>query len=331
MRNPPQQKQTRREAIRLGLALGAGTLLDPARLLADQGDRPSRPGLVAIAKDDTLTPKSATVDAVLDLLDRGVEGLFGGPSRDVWSTLIRPDDVVGIKVNGLAGHGMSTRPVVVEAIVRRLREAGVPDTRIIIWDRLSRDLKSAGFPISVRGTEVQCFGNEKAGYENQLTLHRSVASLLARTLTRHCSVVINVPVLKDHNICGVTLAMKNFFGAIHNPNKYHLTAGDPYIADLYSHPAIRRKTVLTVADALSAQCNGGPPFMPRWSWNFGGLLLATDPVAMDTIGWRMIEKRRATHGLPTLAEARRPPTYIQTAQALGVGVASSERIEVIET
>ncbi len=323
-------RHTRRRALKAGLALGAGVLLDPARLLAGSPERRLRPGVVAVARGDDLTAKNATRESALALLDRGVEALFGGPARDVWSTLVSPDDVVGIKVNGLAGRGMSTRPAVVRAIIQRLRDAGVPETRILVWDRLSKDLASAGFPISKRGTEVQCFGNETDGYEHGLTLHRSIASLLAKALTRRCSVVINVPVLKDHNICGVTLAMKNYFGAIHNPNKYHLTSGDPYIADLYSHPTVQRKTVLTVADALSAQCDGGPPFMPQWTWDFGGLILATDPVAADTFGWEAIEQQRSERGLPTLCEAKREPTYIRTAEELGLGIGGRDRIEVIQ-
>ena len=262
------------------------------------------------------------------MLDRGVEALFGGPARDVWGELIRPDDVVGIKVNCLAGRGMSTRLDLVHALIRRIEDAGVPRRRIIIWDRLSADLKRAGYPLNQGGTDVQSYGNDVGGYDRTLTVHRSVGSILARLLTEKCSVVINVPVLKDHGICGVTLAQKNFFGAIHNPNKYHVKTGDPFIADLNALPVIRKKTVLTVADAIQAQYEGGPPYMPHWTWDYGGLLLATDPVAMDALGWSILEAERMTHGMPSLREANREPTYIAVAAGLGLGTADVEQIEV---
>ncbi|MGW8178255.1 MAG: DUF362 domain-containing protein, partial [bacterium] len=76
-------------------------------------------------------------------------------------------------------------------------------------------------------------------------------SLLCKTLTEVCDVVINLPVLKDHGITGVTMAMKNLFGAIHNPNKYHLNTGDPYVADVCMLSPIRQKVRLTICDGLS--------------------------------------------------------------------------------
>ena len=252
-------------------------------------------------------------ERVLALLDRGMERLFDAPSAtEVWAELIKPSDTLGLKVNCLAGRGLSTHIELVDAIVRRVTEVGLPRRNILVWDRLSADLKRAGYPLSY-GDDVRCYGNDEAGYSGQLVMSGSVGSLVCRPLMRDCSVIINLPVLKDHGICGVTVAMKNFFGAIHNPNKYHDHVGDPYIADLNMLPAIREKTVLTVVDAFTAQYEGGPPYMPQWTWPFDGLMLGTDPVALDRIGWDRIEAMRSEKGLPSLKEAGREPTYIATA------------------
>ena len=53
--------------------------------------------------------------------------------------------------------------------------------------------------------------------------------------------------------------------------------------------------------------------MPQWAWNCNGLIVGTDPVAIDTIGWDIIEKKRKEANLPTLKQAGREPTYIATA------------------
>ena len=156
-------------------------------------------------------------------------------------------------------------------------------------------------------------GNDTSGYEDELSVFGSAGSLLSRTLTRRCDSIINLPVLKDHGIVGVTMALKNLFGAIHNPNKYHLKAGDPYVADINAMPEVRRKLGLTICDALTAQCEGGPSFMPQWGWEQKGLLVARDPVAHDLIGWQLIEQQRAVRGLATLKAAGREPRYIATA------------------
>ena len=141
----------------------------------------------------------------------------------------------------------------------------------------------------------------------------NVGSLVSRTLTRTCDAVINVPVLKDHGIAGVTMALKNLFGAIHNPNKYHGNVGDPYVADVFMLPPIRQKVRLTVCDAMTAQYDGGPSYMPQWTWPFHGLLVAADPVALDAVGWQIIERKRAEKGMPPLKALHREPVYIRTA------------------
>jgi uncharacterized protein (DUF362 family) len=109
------------------------------------------------------------------------------------------------------------------------------------------------------------------------------------------------------------MALKNLFGAIHNPNKYHLSAGDPYVADVNMLPPIRQKVRLTICDAIAPQYEGGPSYMPQWSWPFNGLIVSRDPVALDYTGWRIIEQKRAEKGIESLRDAKREPAYIARA------------------
>jgi hypothetical protein len=53
--------------------------------------------------------------------------------------------------------------------------------------------------------------------------------------------------------------------------------------------------------------------MPQWSWPFNGLLVASDPVALDTVGWQIIEAKRREQGFKTLVAVKRAPNYIATA------------------
>ena len=57
---------------------------------------------------------------------------------------------------------------------------------------------------------------------------------------------------------GVTIALKSMFGAIHNPNKYHMNVGNPYVADVFMLPPIRQKVRLHICDATTAQYGAGP-------------------------------------------------------------------------
>ena len=73
-------------------------------------------------------------------------------------------------------------------------------------------------------------------------------------------------VLKDHDGAGVTIALKNMYGVIHNPNKYHPNGCNPYIADLNMLPEIRSRMRLTICDATTACYEGGPGYKPEYSW-----------------------------------------------------------------
>jgi len=53
--------------------------------------------------------------------------------------------------------------------------------------------------------------------------------------------------------------------------------------------------------------------MPHWTWPYNGLLVGHDPVALDYIGWQIIEKKRAEAGMKSLQEMKREPAYIRTA------------------
>ncbi len=269
---------------------------------------------VVIARDPALRGGGTGPDStrLLKLLDRAMQSYYGCDSPQVaWKRVARPGQVVGLKVNCLAGRGISTNVKLVEVIAEQLQRAGVKE--IVVWDRLNSDLESAGFRLDSKHPVIRLIGNDSAGYENDLSVYGSAGSLLSKTLTRTCDVVINLPVLKDHGITGVTLALKSVFGAIHNPNKYHLNVGDPYIADVNMLEPVRKKFVLTICDATTAQYEGGPSFMPQWTWPFNGLLVAQDPVALDFTGWQIIERKRAERGMKSLEASGRTPKYIATA------------------
>jgi uncharacterized protein (DUF362 family) len=262
-----------------------------------------------------------------------VQAIHGADSAaEAWKSVARPGEVVGLKVNCLAGKGASTGVTLVEAVCERLQQAGIPAKDIVIWDRLNADLESAGFHPAARSGRIRVLGNDELGYEGELAVYGSAGSLLARTLTRVCDAVINLPVLKDHGIAGVSMALKNLFGAIHNPNKYHPNAGDPYVADVYMLPPIRRKIRLHVCDALTPQYEGGPSYMPQWSWPMNAVLASLDPVALDYTGWQIIEQKRAEKGMKPLKAVNREPSYIATAAGPEhrIGVSDPKRIARLE-
>jgi uncharacterized protein (DUF362 family) len=290
---------------------------------------------VVIARDALLRGTGTTVDSrrILSLLDRAMQALFDRDTPiETWKKLFRPGETVGLKVNALGGRGLSSNLQLIEAICERLQEAGIKANDIVVWDRDSDELEHSGFHVSTGGTRVQCFGTDRVDYEQELVTHGSVGSRLSKILTQRCNVLINVPVLKDHDGAGVTIALKNMYGVVHNPNKYHPNGCNPYIADLNMLPEIRAKVRLTICDATTAAYEGGPGYKPEYTWKDNALMVSQDPVALDYTGWQIIERKRAEKGLKTLEGDGRAPHYIATAADAQhrLGTNDPRRIAVVE-
>ncbi len=323
---------TRRQFLIGCGAAAAGAALPVRRLLA--GEDPPPKARVVIARDEALQrgEPSEHAELLVKLLNAAMQKLTAAPSPEAaWRKLFSPQQRVGIKVNAL---GRATQPVVVEAIVAGLRQAGVPAERIIIWDRFDTELVRAGFKLNKSGSGVRCRGTDAErignGYQSEVEKSGEVGTCYSRIVTEEVDVLISVPVLKDHNLAGVSLGMKNFYGAIHNPNKYHGNNCDPYVADVVAHRYIGPRWRLTVVDGTRAQYNGGPGLRPAHTWLFGGLIVGSDFVAVDAVGADLLDEHRRSQGMKTLADDGRPPLYIATAGARGLGVADLSRIERIE-
>ena len=287
---------------------------------------------VIIARSDK--PAKPDRTALKRMLDAAVPLALGSASADAaWRTLFKPNDTVGIKVNCIA-RMVPSHPELAWAIADCLMAAGVPAEQIIVWDRDDRELVSAGYSINVDGPGVRCYGTKPGvGYGSELIVAGSVGSRLSKIISRQCTATVNVPVLKDHNIAGLSLGLKNYFGAIENPNKFHTSYCDPYVADLNMAPQIRGKNKLVIGDALTVLYEGGPTdCKPRYMWRYNGLIVGTDPVAVDQIGLMLLEDKRANEGLPTLAEAGRPVKYLDTAADPDhrLGVKDPSKISVVE-
>jgi len=272
---------------------------------------------------------SQHADLLGKLLDASVQKITDASDAAAgWRKLFRPQDRVGIKVNTL---GLSTQPAVAHAVVRGLLSADVPAENIIIWDRFDVELSGAGFKLNKSGTGVRCYGTDTerigSGYQRRIESSGQIGSCFSKILAEDVDALICVPVLKDHNLAGVSLGMKNFFGAIHNPNKYHDDNCDPFVADVVAHRFIAKKWRLTVCDATRAQYNAGPARHPGFAWPFGGLIVSNDFVAADAVAADSLEAKRKESGLSSLAEDGRPSKHITTAGARGLGVADLDRIE----
>jgi uncharacterized protein (DUF362 family) len=214
----------------------------------------------------------------------------------------------------------------VEALVEIIAQAGVERQKIIVFERSSRELERAGYTIRRSGGPYLCFGTDN-DYDRQPTEAGAVGSCFATLVSQRCTALVSFGVVKDHDLAGVSAGLKNWYGVIHNPNKYHDSNCNPYVADVVRH--LGPKLRLTVLDGVTAQCHGGPALRADALFDLARVAVSTDPVAADAWAWKVIDDERRRRGQQSLEEAQRPPRFIATADRYGLGVGDRDAIRQV--
>ncbi len=361
----------RRELLQAGIAAPVLPLISHIRAFA----APASPGLgipgpyrgrvIEVRHPGSIVSGAFKAEPIRAMMHRGMTALTGaGNWAEAWRAFFEPGDVVGIKVNPVGAPHVISCAEVIHQVVDGLRTAGVRPKDIVVFDRYRREFFNAGFdkmlPEGVRhASAVDHFDQVQldiGGYDPEHFLDMALVipgqdpaspqarrSYVARFLTREINKLINLPVLKDHQSAGVTLALKNLsHGFVNNCWRSHATptlnACGAFIPAVVNLPVFRQKTVLHILDGIKGLYHGGPGADPRFVWEHKTLYFATDPVALDRIGWKAIDERRQQVGMSPVAEARpdpphsnylhRQPEHIEIAGALGLGEWDEKRIEL---
>jgi uncharacterized protein (DUF362 family) len=268
---------------------------------------------------------------------------------------VKPSDVVGIKVSAAGGRAFSTHPGIVAAVVSGLELAGVPRTRIVIWDRQSEALREAGFIDRQGGPKVKAIDPPR-GFDPEAVItaptlglliwgdlnfrgietgrrridlqasQTSAESHLARIVSKEVTKIINLPTFSDARGCAVAGALYNVtVPNLDNSRRFAQGGGSSSICDVYSDPRVGAKVALTIVDGLVAQFAGGPEFNPNYTYTYRTLLASKDPVALDSTMLRTLEQWRREARLPSL---EKEGSWIQEAETIGLGTFDPSRITV---
>lgn len=318
--------------------------------------------VVAVENASSIISGKYQAETVRAMMRKGMGELCGGSWVEGWRALFQAGDVVGIKVNPVGQPHVISDGTVVREIIDGLAQAGVKPQDIVVYDRYADQFAQAGFakwlPPRVRTAHaVKTFDPiqlRPEGYDpdhyiemalvlpgqdtSSLTARRSYA---ARFITREVNKLINLPVLKDHQSAGVTLALKNLsHGLVNNVSRSHssssLNACGAFIPSVVAMPVIRQKVVLNILDGIKGLYHGGPGARPQFVWEHKTLYFATDPVALDHIGWEVIDQKRVAAGMKILVEDKpdqfstfvhRQPEHIEIAGSLGLGEWDRKKIQ----
>lgn len=278
--------------------------------------------------------------------------------REAWLQFVGPEDIIGIKVNPVAGKLLSTSHEVTKAVIAQLEAAGIPRKNLVIWDRREMQLHEVGFTseeypdIRITGTESQdkegsmynqegkLYGEERIdknwyywadveGEYDAYTLPYMVNggkySYFTKIVTEEVDKIINIPILKNAG-GSVTLCLKNLaYGAISNTGRLHKQLWSDTSAEVCAFPPLRDKVVLNIIDGLRGCYDGGPSANPQFFMDFNTLLVGSDAVALDQVGYEIIKAVRIEKGLET-EENPKYRRFLEMAQELKLGIAEPGRI-----
>jgi uncharacterized protein (DUF362 family) len=287
-------------------------------------------------QDNGLWPKQ---EAATAMLEQAMELLTG--TRDLgraFAKFVHPADRVAIKPNGIAGKKnatMASNKELVLAIVRGIVAAGVPASQITIYEQYNSFLSGTRCATNLKVDPEFPAGVSAAIHENKDATMDSISvggipTKFVRPFTE-ATAVINVSQFKDHSICGYTGTMKNItHGSIINPHHFHEHNASPQIAQLYAQHVCKSRVRLHIADVFKLIYDGGPLDKPERRLPVEEVYASTDAVALDVVGWQVIEKWRREKNLPTLKDAGREPAFIRTAGDLGLGVFDQNAISLRE-
>lgn len=311
-------------------------------------------GAAGVVKAGKAAPKSQVVEVTASAVSkgrkvdakkarqmvvRGMQALTG--VDDPFKKLFSPKDVVGLKINCLGRPRIYTHKEVINAFAAELQAAGVKAENVIVWDRFAGHMTDCDFVMNedgpgVRYREGEAVPDEKKTYitTKDSMMRRSggsPASRLSKIFTQDCNKQVNLAILKDHGLAGVTLCLKNIaYGICDNNRRFH-SRGDigPFISDFCSQKGIMDKFTLHVIDGLEGCYDDGPcPGDEDMIFTHNTIWFSNDPVALDTLGHAAIEAQRKKKGLKSLKKSGRHPDHIEMSAKLGLGTSDPSRMDI---
>ncbi|MCB1018783.1 MAG: DUF362 domain-containing protein, partial [Acidobacteria bacterium] len=300
-------------------ATAAASGSSSAKKLGIPGPYPGR--VVEVYHSGSIIGDEFQAEPLEQMLDKGMMELTHAPSvEEAWREFVEPGDVVGIKLNPVGRPAVISSPELTRAIIARLERVGIPKKDIVAYDRYGTEFEAAGFPAwlpeGVRWTsaspvspkiQLDMDGYDADVYMEMPLIHPAYLSeykiddphlrrsYVAKFVTKEVNKIINIPLLKHHQSAGVTMALKNMsHGFTNNVSRSHASttanACGLYIPAVVDLPIIREKVVLNILDGVKAAYHGGPgTTVQKYTWPHRTMYFATDPVAMDKVGWKAID------------------------------------------
>jgi len=188
-------------------------------------------------------------------------------------------------------HFLPTGAEIEQAIKRRVMKVGVPEENIGIDDR----------------------------------------GVLRNPIFKKTTVLINARPARTHYWAGMGSCIKNYIQFVPVPSAYHHDSCAD-LAKIWSLPLVKGKTRLNILVMLTPLFHGVGPhhYNNKYIWEYKGLLVGQDPVAVDSTGLRILQaKRQQFFGRERSLQT--PAKHIFLADTRHhLGVSNPDQIELIK-
>lgn len=268
----------------------AGLILGTALGTATPSEGTQKARVVVIRNEDILDEQNLIrKDLLKQALDEALQTLTGGKT---------PIDAWGkmfssgdiVGVKTNVWRYLSTPREMEDAITGRLVDIGIPSKSISVDDR---------------GVRVN-------------------------TVFQNATAFVNVRPVRTHHWSGVGTCLKNYIMFVPVPSEYH-DNGCAELGKIWTLPHVKGRTRLNILVALTPQFygRGAHSFDRRYVWPYKGLIVGTDPVAVDAVGAELLRLKRVSY-FGNDRDLDVQPNHIMVADTkYRLGVSDLKRIEIV--
>jgi hypothetical protein len=321
-------------------------------------DRVSNANIVIVRDSEATEAFRPIPTRVRQMVDQGIVSLTGKSSvAEAWRSIATTNGVLptnavfGIKVCSTPAPNGGTHPAVAAAVIEGLIAAGIRTNQIIIWDKLSTDLRLAGFYDLADRYNVRVAGSVQAGYDETEAYSTSpiignlvwgdlefgrkgpgigrksfVSKLVSQEMTR----IINISPLLNHNRAGVVGSLYGLTAAsVDNFGRFEMDAERlaTAVPEIYAMPVLGDRVALNIVDALMCQYEGSERGLLHYSAVLNQLRFSRDPVALDVLSLQELERQRLAVKAP---EPNPNHELYSNASLLELGVSDLKKIHIVE-
>ena len=303
MKNIEKTSITRRTFIKGGIAAGILASISPSGIFAAED---SRPEIWVIHGED----KVKLMQKCLEIINAN-----GGLGKGKKS--------LALKVNAgwdrTPEEGANTHPVLVDEFLKGCREAGIKD---IVLPEFSCHpanktfMKSGIFDAAKKNDAAMIdLGTDKKSFV-KVSLGKGVKlkEVEFSNYFMDADIVVNMPVAKHHGGAGLTMAMKNWMGAVQDRGFWHKNDLHQCIADI----ATFIKPNWTIIDATRTMYDKGPQGPANELKIQNILIVSKDQVAADAYAAKTL--------FPEAIYEK--AKYIRIAGEMGLGIIDVEKMNV---